>query len=92
MFRFEIQNGSDAEIEIRGDYFDSEQVAQERATSEFVDGSYTTEYVEFSTYLTHLVVGNIVSVRGKPYKIISIGIDADATKITNRVKGERYEN
>ena len=92
MFVFELANGKTGEITVIEDLLDTEERAAQRAEAEFLENSYTIATCSFDTYITNFNLGQIISVRGLSYKIMSLSHTADEKKIVTHVEGERYEN
>ena len=92
MFKFVINNGSQKEETIYGDFYDDFAVAEEKSVSVFVDKSLREKTCTFQTYRTDLKVGNIINARGLPYKITAVDIAETPESIISTVHGERYEN
>jgi len=92
VYNFKIANGKNGTMTIAHDMLEDEAAATERAEAEFIMNSYNATECSFTTYLTDFYLGEIISVRGLPYKVISIGYEGDDNKIICAIGGERYEN
>lgn len=90
MFVFEIANGKSGEIKIKEPLLDTEERAMARANAEFLNGAYTTETIQFSTYLTDIGVGDTVEVEGLWYRVIDVQMRWDEKSIVSDITGERY--
>lgn len=90
-WKFQISNGNTGEVLISDALLDSEELATERAMSEFLKNSYKHTTISFSTYRTDFDLNMIINVYGLPYIIKSINPHVDETSITTKIGAVRYE-
>ncbi len=90
-WKFQIENGNTGEITISDPLLETEALAQERAISEFLDKSYKIKQVSFTTYRTDLHIGDIINVRGLPYRIKSVTTSINKVTMKATIKAIRYE-
>ena len=90
-WQFQITNGNTKEVVINDPLLDYEAIAEERAMSEFLKGSYRLKQVSFSTHVNGLVLNDVINVRGLPYLVKSIRTSIDKVHVINTIRAARYE-
>lgn len=90
-FSFQIENGNTGSMVISDPLLETLPLAQERALSEFLKNSYEIREVNFKTYRTDIKIGDIINVKGLPYKVKGIYSSINRTSIVNTIKAVRYE-
>lgn len=90
-WKFQISNGNTGEVLISDALLDSEELATERAKSEFIKNSYKHITINFSTYRTDFDLNMIINIYGLPYIIKSINTHVDEASITTNIGAVRYE-
>lgn len=88
---FSIDNGNIGEMSIVDPLLDTEARAEERANSEFLKNGYTPTQITFQTYLTNLLLNQIIIVGGTAYMIKTISIMTDKVKTVNTITAVRYD-
>lgn len=90
-FNYELGNGNTKTAVITEQMINDEDVAKERAKSEFLKHGYSRRWVSLKTYRTDLKINDTINMRGLPYLVKSVVMDVDSKKIVSRVRAVRYE-
>ena len=90
-WKFQIDNGNVGEKTISDVLLETEALAEERAQSEFLKNSYKLNEVTFSTYLTNIVLNQVINIYGVPYIVKSLNTRVDEVSIKTKIRAIRYE-
>lgn len=90
-FTFDAQNGNTLVKNISDELLDTEERAEARAHSEFLQNSFRRNVVKFKTYITEIKLNNVVDVEGLPYLAKDILISIDNHKMVLNITGVRYD-
>lgn len=88
---FQIENGSDQQLEILDIFINDDAVASQRASSEFLKNSYKDRWVSIVTYRTDIDLTDEVLLAGLPFIVKSVNVAEKGASIQTTIKGLRYE-
>lgn len=88
---FVIENDNTGVFKIIDPLLDTEERAETRALSEFLQNSYELRKISFSTHLTNLNMNQCIKIEGLNFIIKTIRTDITNTSMISYVEGVRYE-
>lgn len=88
---FVIENGNTGSFKIIDPLLDTQERAETRALSEFLQNSYALKKISFSTHLTNLQLNQCIRIEGLNFIIKSIITDINPVSMISRIEGVRYE-
>ena len=91
VWRFEVDNGNTGEMTIVDPLIDNEDIARERATSEFIKNAYASNYFSWATYRTDLYFNDVVKIEGLSYFIKGISCSIDSSTMITTYLVKRYD-
>lgn len=91
-FEFVLENGMDGVISVSDELLDTQESAEERAKSEFLQNSYKKKEVQFDTYRTDLEKNDIIIVEGLKFIIKNIQVIIDKVAMVSTIRAIRYED
>ncbi len=89
-WKFQIENGNTGEMVISDALLDNEDLATERAKSEFLKNSYILKEIRFTTPLTNIVKNMVINVYGVPYLVKSVQTTINSVSIKTSIRAVRY--
>jgi len=90
-FTFELATGNEGIKVIVEPLLKTIEVAEQRARYEFMNNGYSKKPITFKTWRTDININDIISVRGLKFKVTSVNIVTNETKIETTISGVRYE-
>jgi len=91
LWEFTINNGNTGIMRISDPLLDTEERAEERAMSEFLRNAFAINSIGFTTYLTDLMLNNIIIVGGLNYLVKGISVAVTEISVVVGIEGVRYD-
>ena len=90
-WEFHLNNGQNGVKEIVEPLIINEEIATQRAKSEFLDIGYLKRFVTLTTYRTDLMIGDVIDVEGFTYRVQSVIVKFGGGATMSTITGVRYE-
>lgn len=90
-FEFVQENGKTGVISVSDGLLDTQERAEARAISEFLQNAYKKRTAKFSTYRTDIGINDIIAVEGLRYIVKDVKIEITMKSMVALLMALRYE-
>ncbi len=90
-WKFELECNNEGEMTVSDPLINTEERARERADSEFLKNSYSSNSITFSTYLDDINQNDVINIGGLPFLVKNITVGIDSKKEVFNITAVRYD-